>query len=372
MNRVTTGVCVAFSLLSLLGCNDSANDNIKETARPIRALVIQEPDLLEKGSIAGQSRAAHSVDLSFRVGGPLIERPVHVGDVVKKDTLIAKIDPTDFESEVLRAQGAFERSKAELVRAENEYKREITIYETDPSITSEARIDLKTEALFSARANVKSAQAALNNAENQLRYTQLKSPMNGKVVATYIQNYETVQPKQQVVRILDDSKIKFDVDVPSQSISHLDAVVDVFVEFDDLPGIKVAAELVEVASEASNATRTYRVTLLLQQPQGAEILAGMTGNAKFTLNRAATKAANAIIVPNSSVFSPDLGKRSYVWVVDKNTMVVSKREVKTAGVSEKGVEITQGIKAGETIAVAGAHFLTEGTKVRLPETQASM
>ena len=365
MKKTITGICISFLLAGLTGCGEEAGQVKEEIVRPIRSMVIQEPDALEKGSIAGRARASQTVELSFRVGGPLVERPVYVGDVVEQGALVAKIDPTDYQSGVDRAQGGFDQATAALTRAEGDYRREMNIFKEDPGATSEAAIARRREALSTAQANVKSAQAALRSAENQLSYTYLKSPITGKVVNTYVENFETVQPKQRIVRILDNRHIKFDIDVPEQSISNVYSVQDISVEFDAFPGVMVPATISEVATEASQTTRTYRVTLLLEQPENIEILAGMVGKAIATLDRRILQEKAVTRVPNSAVFSSAAGEKSFVWVVDPQSMVVSKREVHISGVSEFGTKITSGIEAGEIIAIAGVHFLTDGTKVRL-------
>lgn len=368
MKKIATGICIALLVVGLSGCKDEAQ--VKEgVVRPIRSLVIQQPDALEQGSIAGRARAAQSVELSFRVSGPLVERPVSVGDVVEKGALIAKIDPSDFESEARRAQGGFEQATAAIARAQGDYRREMNIFKEDSGATSEAAIDRKREALARAQANVKSAKASLQTANNQLSYTELKSPISGKVVSTYVENFETVQAKQNIVRVLDNTRIKFDIDVPEQSISYIDLVRDVFVGFDAFPNAKVPAFISEIATEASQTTRTYRVTLLLEQPEKMEILAGMAGKAVFTLDRGVAKEELALTIPNSAVFSPNLGDSSFVWVLDSQAMTVSKRAVQVARVSEFGTEVSSGLKAGETIAIAGVHFLKDGTKVRLLSPQ---
>lgn len=364
MKKFATGICIALLVAGLSGCTEEVQVN-KEVVRPIRSLVIQQPDALEQGSIAGRARAAQSVELSFRVSGPLVERPVSVGDVVEKDALIAKIDQRDFESEARRAQGVYEQANAAIARAQGDYRREMSIFKEDSGATSEAAIDRKREALARAQANVKSAQAALQTTVNQLSYTELKSPISGKVVNTYVENFETVQAKQKIVRILDNTRIKFDIDVPEQSISYVDLVRDVFVEFDAFPGVKVHAFISEIATEASQTTRTYRVTLLLDQPEKMEILAGMAGKAGFTLDRGVAQEDRALTIPTSAVFSPELGDTSYVWVLDSETMTVKKRAVKVSRISEFGAEISSGVTGGETIAIAGVHFLKDGTKVRL-------
>lgn len=369
MKNVSASICILFLLLGPIGCKNEEVREKTEVIRPIRTLVVKEPKQLERGSIAGRARAAQSVELSFRVGGPLVERPVMVGDIVQKDELVARIDPTDFEAGVQRTQGGVDQARAAVTRAKGDYRREMNIFKEDPGATSEAAIDRKREALSRAKANLKSAKASLNNAENQLQYTKLHSPITGKVVSTYVENYETVVARQKIVRILDNTHIKFDVDVPEQLISYLEFVRDGGVEFDAFPGKEIPAQIAEVATEASPTTRTYRVTLILEQQEEMEVLAGMAGLCRFTLDRSLLGEDPVLTVPSTTLFSEELGNTSFVWVYDSATETVHKRNVSVARISESGADISAGLTQGERVVTAGVHFLKEGQRVRLISPQ---
>ena len=71
-----------------------------------------------------------------------------------------------------------------------------------------------------AAADVRSLEASVDAARDQLAYTELKAPLAGTVVATYVENFEDVQAKQAVLRILDDSRIEIVISVPEQIASH--------------------------------------------------------------------------------------------------------------------------------------------------------
>jgi multidrug efflux pump subunit AcrA (membrane-fusion protein) len=85
------------------------------------------------------------VDLSFRVAGPLITRPVNVGDKVKQGDVVARIDPRDFEVEVRNAEGQLETAKAALIQAQGDYDQLLSILKEDPGATSQRAIDKAKE-----------------------------------------------------------------------------------------------------------------------------------------------------------------------------------------------------------------------------------
>ena len=87
-------------------------------------------------------------------------------------------------------------------------------------------------------------------------------PVSGSVVATFVENYEQVRPKQPVLRLVDISSIKMVINIPENFISVAKRVKDITVVFDPFPDEKLAAQILEVSPEASQLTRTYPVTLV--------------------------------------------------------------------------------------------------------------
>ena len=71
-------------------------------------------------------------------------------------------------------------------------------------------------------------------------------------------------------------------------------------------------------------------------------------------------------IPVSAVFSDKTGKQSYVWIVADADQTIHRREVQTGRVSDDGILIRDGLKAGEWVVTAGVDYLEEGQKVKLP------
>ena len=337
----------------------------KPVVRPVRAIKVGDVEAFDKSALPGRARAAQEVDLSFRVAGPLITRPVKIGDRVKKGKVLARIDPRDFQVEVRNAQGQLDRAKADLTRAQADYNRVLNIQKEEPGATSQAEVDRKRQQRDQAKASIKSLEASVTAAKDNLSYTYLKAPFHGTIVATYVENFQSVRSKQSIVRLLDNRRIKFDVDIPERYISVIPRVKNIKVSFDAFPGREVPAELFEIGTEASLTTRTYRVTLIMSQPKGFQILAGMAGKATGDVDVRERVRRRDIVVPVSAVFSPDKGEASYVWVIDEASKVVTRRKIVARRFLDSGIVVEDGLKPGEWIATAGVHFLAEGQEVRI-------
>jgi RND family efflux transporter MFP subunit len=360
-----TGVALTVAL-AVSGC--SKEPVPEEIIRPLYATEVTTDADRSGRSFPGRAQAHQEVDLSFRVNGPLIELPNDiVGKSYKQGEVIARIDPRDYEVKIEDVEGKLERSRSAVKRAQGEYERELAIFKEDPGATSKTAVDRKRDQRDSAAGEVRSLEASLEAAQDNLRYASLLAPFDGTITAKYVDNFQDVRAKQAVVRLLDASRIQIVVDIPETLISKLPQVDEFWVVFDAFPERKITAELYEVGTEASLTTRTYPVTLIMNQPEDIDILAGMAGRA-YGRRGAEQGGGDELVVPASAVFTLDEGTESKVWVVSRETGTVTLRTVATGGFTNNGIVITSGVEAGEWVATAGVHSLKEGQRVRILES----
>ncbi len=351
----------------VMGC-DQQETAQEEPVRPVRAMKVADFAGLTERSFPGRAAATQEVDLAFRVSGPLVALPVNVGDQVEEGALIARIDPRDFEVAVRGAEASLERSRANEERARAEYDRVLNIRQEDPGAVSEVMVDRAREAEDVAKAEVAGAEAAVDAATDALRDTDLHAPFSGTIVALYVENFENVRERQLIARLLDKTRIEFDIDIPEGLISMVPYAQDIRVRFDAFPDVEVPAEVKEIGTEASETTRTYPVTLIMDQPEGAWILPGMVGTATGSAPPPSEGQQLNIVVPVTAVFASKQNNESSVWVIDESSNTVNRRTVQIGDLRSGGYVINAGLEPGEIIATAGAHYLSEGQKVR-PEVR---
>jgi RND family efflux transporter MFP subunit len=180
-----------------------------------------------------------------------------------------------------------------------------------------AEVGARPEDIAAKEAEIDSLEASVQSARDELSYTYLRAPFDGTIVAKYVENFEDVQAKQAILRLLDTSRIEMVVDVPETKISNLPYVRNILVRFDAFPSIEIPAEIKEVGREASLTTRTYPITVIMDQPEGATILPGMAGRATAEV---AKPEASGLVVPVAAVFSVAGEDGSYVWVIDETSL----------------------------------------------------
>lgn len=422
-NRHTTSAPVSvFALVTaaaLLAACKQETPPQPQLPRLVNAMRVADTSGFMERNFPGRARAAKEVNRSFRVNGPLITFPVKVGDKVKKGDVLARIDPRDYEvrltniqarlareraglksmrqarpEELRQAKDAVTKAEVAMTLANQEYDRVMRIYNKDPGAVSQSMVDRVTadkdaaeailrqaredlniaqsgarkEDIEAQEASIKSLEAAVDSAKDQLSYTYLYAPFDGIVVETYVENFETVLPRQPILRVVDPSSIEFVVNVPENLISLAPYVEKVTVTFDALPGVEIPAKISEIGKEASQATRTYPVTLLMDQPDDAEILPGMAGEARTVARRPDEAELAGMQIPATAVFSGDDVSKNFVWVIDEENKTLSRREVQLGPLARFGVSIRSGLEAGEWIVTKGVHSLEEGQQVRILDT----
>lgn len=353
-------ICIT-ALLFLQSCKEPPAK--EPPPKPVRAMRIGDPENLSQRAFPGRAEAAQEATLSFRVSGQLLTRAVNVGDKVKKDAVLAQLDPADFRNAWSVARGELAKAEAALEDAAADYARAINVQKEDPGAISQQAVDRAKAARSVMLASRDSAQAAVDLAQDRLNYTLLKAPFSGEVVATYVEAFETVVAKQPVIRLLNRDTIEFKIDVPETLIGYSGQVASANVRFDVQPDILIPAIVKEVGREASRGTRTYPVTLKLQPTDKFEVLPGMAGSASIQVKPSGDAAEMGTEIPAAALFSGEDKKQSFVWIVADNTL--QKRQVTVGLPSDFGVRIKSGLSRGEWIVVAGVHSLREGQSVRV-------
>jgi len=349
--KVIIKLALLISILGLTACSDDKVEK-PEVIRPVRAIKVAGDVQFAGRDFPGRAKATNEVNLAFDVGGTLKQRPVNVGDNVKKGQLIASLDPRDFESTVKEARAGFINADANFKRAEKLIKK---------NFISKADYDR-----LYARKLVTSAE--LEKAKKAMADSVMKAPFDGYISVLPVENFQSVLAKEQVARLVDISQIEMIIDIPESTISMVRYAVDIKVVFDAFPSREVPATIKEIATEASLTTRTFPVTLIMDQPEDIKILPGMAGKARGRVSDDApqNKSQNkGIQIPVSAAYSPEEDDNTYVWLINEETGEVHRQVVSLGKVISSGLVITEGVNPGDWVVTAGVHFLREGQKVKI-------
>lgn len=397
---------------------------VEEIIRPVKTILLTSPETKRPHRHPGKVQAFQRAELAFRVPGTLIDLPVKEGKEVKKGAILARLDPRDYKTnvakvkstiaqahaqlkamkagarpedvnvlraEVLAAQARFQEANQQYERYQDLWRKRVISkakYDQQESAYNVAKAQLNTtkqnlhkgkagarqEDIEAMMSNIKGLEAQLDAAQDALNDTYLKAPFAGVVAKKRVDNYQHVQAKEPILIFQDISKLDIVINVPEQFVVHAKKpeFYQTIAVFDAVPGREFPLEIKEYSMEADPKTQTYRAVLTMPAPapEDVRILPGMTTTVIITEKKTATTATrtpnSVFLAPVSAIFADELDKQ-YVWVVEPDSMMVQKREIKAGDLIGESIRIIEGVKMGERIVTAGVHFLQPGQKIRLLE-----
>ena len=184
-------------------------DDTPPPVRPVKSMLVGPPPRVPSIHFPGVVDARAGVDLSFEVGGRIVEFPATRGQEVKEGDGLARLDDRDYANSVKTAE-------AELAYAESNFKR------MEAALAKNA---VSQDEFSSARASRDKARAALDSARKALDDTVLMARFSGVVSDTYADNFDTVSAGTPILKLQDLSAFDLAVSVPESYV--LSASADV-------------------------------------------------------------------------------------------------------------------------------------------------
>ena len=316
----------------------------------------------------GTLRAREICPLSPKVAGNIIELPVDIGDRVTKGQTVVRLDCTTYEFAVeqagaacIAAEAAVGQARALFEQAEKEYRRASNLLADE--IIPESRFDAAEAACKAARATLASAKgqynqagAALKTAQEHLKDTEIRSPIAGVVVDRSVEVGESIAPGAQALRILDQSMLKVDVELPELDLGRIVLSTPVEIMVDAYKTEKFQGKVTVVNPMVDSKTRTFRVRVEAPNP-GEKLVDGMFARVRLLAEKRMALAVSRDAlrrIPGSGTF--------YVFVVQGNKAL--KRTIKIGFVGDRYAEVLDNLTEGESVVVSGAGRLRSGIGVK--------
>jgi RND family efflux transporter MFP subunit len=349
-------VCTVFALALLatpLGaCNDRSVAPI-ERAALVHTELVQPRDGQAAVTLTGEVQARFSADLSFRVGGRVVERLVDVGAHVKAGHVLARLDPAEQQADFDAATASVAAAEAQLRVAQATFDRQS--YLLSSGFTTRTVYDGAQEQLRTAQSTLESAKSQLGTAREALGDTELRARAEGVISARNLEVGQVVQATQSIFTLAQDGERDAAFDVP-ESIFFGDVergqVSLSLVSGSDVTAVGYVREISPAVDPKSS---TVRVKVAIQNPPPAMTLGSAIAGS------AGTKPATEITVPWTALTAT--GSKPAVWIVDPKTSTASLRPV-TVGAYEAGaVLIKEGLQAGDRVVIDGGKLLSSGQPV---------
>ncbi|MBJ7259779.1 MAG: efflux RND transporter periplasmic adaptor subunit [Chthoniobacterales bacterium] len=337
MNRKFTWIGPV-ALLLLAGCGKhSAEDAATASgpAMPVSVAEVAVQPLWDEEEVVGNVEAAQRAVLSAKVTGVIDAVNVAPGARVQRGAALAAIDAREIKARLDSAEAAQDQAQKDFARIEK-------LLQSGSSTRQE---------FDAATMRLRTADAALVEAQTMLQYAAITAPFDGVVTRKLVEVGDLATPGKPLMEMENSSLLRFECEIPEALIDRLTmgAGLPVLV---DAAGAELAGKVSEIAPSASAGSRTFLVKLDL--PPAEKLRAGQFGRVRVPV-----RERPALLVAGDAVVRR--GQIESVFVVDGGKARL--RLVKTGRKMDGQIEILGGLSGGETVVVRDAHLLEDGSAV---------
>ncbi|MEM7055039.1 MAG: efflux RND transporter periplasmic adaptor subunit [Pseudomonadota bacterium] len=343
-------VLLVVGLLLIAGCEaEPENQTSDPVVRPVKLIEVGSVNIGLDLRYPAVIDATESTELSFQVGGLILELPVSEAQDVEQGAVIARLDQRDFESNVNSARASF-------TNAEDEYQRALRLVEQ--GAVAQSTVDQR-------KAQRDVAESQLESAEKALEDSVLRAPFAGTIASVPVREQQTISPGMPIATLINVSSLDATINLPASVVAQFPATENpdnrnATVLLDAAPEREIDAAFKEADLVADTTSQTYEVSFTFAAPDDLLVLPGM--NATLVLNTEGLgPGAGMVGVPLGAVLSD--GNGQYVWRFDADNGRVSRQDVQIQSGIGETVQILDGLSPGDQIVGAGGAYLSEGIEV---------
>lgn len=361
---------MAFTLLAFLlsACNNSAPTPTNSPNQPPPKVKVTQPisqEVTEWDEFTGHIEAIHSVDIRARVNGYLDKVNFKAGEKVKKGELLFQIDQQPYRAQLNLAKAELDGAKTKRDLAKNDLERSEHLFKAK-AISAEEH-DARSKGYLEAMAAVKSYEAKLDIAKLNLDFTEIRSPIDGRVSqelitegnlinaeSTLLTNVTSIDPVYVYLAVDERAILRYRRN-PLTSGQHNFKGTPVRLELADEHDFPHQGHVDYVAPKEDLATGT--ITLRAEFPNEKGVLSpGFFARIKIQGN----SPYPGVLVPDRAISTDQ--DQHFIWVVNQDNQV-DKRQVKLGAHIEESRVIQEGLKADEWLVIEGLQKLKPGIKI---------
>jgi RND family efflux transporter MFP subunit len=292
--------------------------------------------------LTGKIDPVESATIVPMAAGQVTAVDVEIGDYVHKGTLLFKTDPT--QASVIYNQAKIARNTAKA-----DFDRVASLY-------NEGAVSLQS--YQNAQAQYSATAQSLTAAAAALGYCTVTAPISGYVTSVNVTVGQLASQASPAVTIADVSSLKINTTLSEYLVGKVKVGDSVDIYIKTLSKTPFKGTITALSPAPAAGTLTYPVTISVEDPAGV-VKAGMFAEIQIV----SAKKDNVLCIPSDAVFLKS-GESKVTVLKGKIPKLVTVTTGLDNGVT---VEITSGLKAGDTIVVTGQQYVTEGEAVKVME-----
>lgn len=360
VNKTILPVTAGLALALAGGCSPPAAVKGVAPVPVLTAKVVATnvPVLIDPPPV-GHVMPVSSVTIRPQIGGVISTVNFREGQEVKKGELLFTIDPRPAQAALTLAKGSLQRDNAQLQNARIQFERDQKLF--DQKLISQDVFDTSKAAMDALAGSVAADRAAVNNAELNLQYTEIRSPIDGRTGGLQFHEGNVVKSPDDVLLTINQIHpiyAAFAVAeryLPEVQRQMRRRTLAVAASFENLTGEPPQGELSFVDNAVDATTGTILLKATFPNTDG-RLWPGQFVRLALQLD----ELTNALVVPSQAVQAGQNGQFVFAVKADKT---VEQRAVKTSVTFKGQTVIAAGLRAGETVVTDGQLRLIPGVSV---------
>lgn len=321
----------------------NAKENVKEEkyAIPVKVTRVQMKTLSNPLIAAGEFNGWEEVILVAESQGSIVALNFKEGDQIKKGQVIAKIDAASLQSQLTSAKFSYAKLEKDVAR----YQR-----------LEKAGAVSKTQ-LEEAQIQLENAKTNISQIQRQLRFTTVKSTINGVVNALMVEESSFVMVGNNIAEIVQSDKLKLIVNVSEGDLINIKERQNVKIKTTVFPLVNFEGIVNNISIKADE-SRKFKVTIEVKNNKTEQLRAGMFGEVHFESISANTQ--KALVIPREAIVNSLQNPQVYVVV---NNIAVLK-SIKIGKVINESVIVLSGLSENDLVVDKGIINLKNNTLVK--------
>lgn len=347
----------------------------KSAPPPLKVAVVtpEKRSVLEYEDLPGRIDAIEDVEVKARVTGYLTKIHFKEGTEVKAGDQLYTIDPREYQAEADAAAAAWQQAEAKLTQTKSDYTRAQQLSRS--TVIAKQELETRGSDVLQAEAQVRSAQANWNRAKLSLDFTDVRSPINGKISRTRITEGNLVNEGDTLTTVISQDPVYVYLEAPERVILRWDKLVKDASQAGLTTKIKISVGLLNeegypregqvdfTDNELNTGTGTLQLRAVLPNPDRS-LRVGLYARARLSLDQ----PRETLLVPERAV-GIDQGQR-FVYIIGQDNKV-EYRKVKVGQIYDGKLAILEGLKPEDQVITEGLQMLRPGQKVEIVKPDAA-
>lgn len=323
---------------------DKAAEQKQEKKLPVEVVTAKKGSISSSIVTTASLEPHRQVTMVSESEGIVEKLLVEEGANVKEGQLLAQLRNADKQATLQKALIHVQNAKIELDRKQRSF---------DQKLISQADYD-------AAKYEMNVAQAEQRSAEADVDHTFLRAPFSGTITERFIEKGQNVNNLQNLFTIVDRNPLQAKIYLPEKEVISLKLAQDVDLSLNSQKDISFTGQIKQINPAVDPKTGTVKVTVEITKAPD-QVRPGSFVDVKLITQR----HDNSTLVPKKAILE-EAGEQ-YVFLINNGSAV--RKTVETGFVDDQHAEVISGVKAGDTVVVAGQGSLRDGSKTETVATR---